>query len=55
LFELFLKFAQRETTGIKLGFSRDEVEPMNAEMESIWEESVEAEVNRRLAARKLPL
>ena len=34
-----------------MGFSRGEVAAMNAEFESLWQESVEAEVNRRLAAR----
>jgi hypothetical protein len=48
----WLKFAQSETTGIKLGFSRGEVEAINAEFESAWRESVEAEVNRRLAERE---
>jgi hypothetical protein len=49
----WLKFAQSETTGIKLGYSRGEVETMNAEFESVWQEAVETEVNRRLAERGL--
>jgi hypothetical protein len=48
----WLKFAQSETTGFKL-FSKDEVQSMNAEFESAWRESVEAEVNRRLVEREL--
>jgi hypothetical protein len=32
----WLKFAQSETTGIKL-YSKDEVEKMNAEFESVWQ------------------
>jgi hypothetical protein len=50
----WLKFAQSETTGIKL-YSKDEVQKMNAEFESIWQESIETEVNRRLAERGLTL
>jgi hypothetical protein len=50
----WLKFAQSETTGIKL-YSKDEVQAMNAEFESVWQEAVEAEVNRRLAERGLTL
>jgi len=30
----WLKYAQSETTGIRLGFSRGEVQAMNAEFES---------------------
>jgi len=47
----WLKYPQSETTGIKLGFSRGEVEAMNARFESAWRESADAEVNRRLASR----
>jgi hypothetical protein len=47
----WLKFAQSETTGIKL-YSKDEVQAMNAEFESIGQEAVETEVNRRLAERE---
>jgi hypothetical protein len=47
----WLKYAQSETTGIRLGFSRGEVQTMNAEFESLWQESVETEVNRCLAQR----
>jgi len=49
----WLKFAQSETTGIKLGFSRGEVAEMDAQIDAAWRESVEAEVNRRLAERGL--
>jgi len=51
----WLKFAQSETTGIKLGFSRGELDTMHAEIESAWRESIEAEVNRRLAERGLTI
>src|SRR6185503_19343592 len=47
----WLKYVQSETTGIRLGFSRGEVQAMNAEFESLWQESVETEMNRRLAER----
>jgi hypothetical protein len=47
----WLKFARSETTGIKLGFSRGEVAEMDAQIDAAWRESVEAEVNRRLAER----
>jgi hypothetical protein len=50
----WLKYAQSETTGIKL-CSKDEVQKMNAEFESIWQEAVETEVNRRLAERGLTI
>ena len=40
---------QSETTGIKLGFSRGEVAEMEAQIDTAWRESVEAEVNCRLA------
>ena len=48
----WLKFAQSETTGIKLGFSKGEVDEMDATINRAWQESVEAEVNRRLAERE---
>ena len=51
----WLKFAQSETTGIKLGFSKGEVAEMEAQIDAAWRESVEEEVNRRLAARELIL
>ena len=51
----WLKFAQSETTGIKLGFSKGEVAEMDAQIDAAWRESVEDEVNRRLAARGLTL
>ena len=51
----WLKYAQSETTGIKLGFSKGEVAEMDAQIDAAWRESVEAEVNRRLAARGLTL
>ena len=49
----WLKYAQSETTGIKLGFSKGEVAELDAQFEALWRESVEEEVNRRLAARGL--
>ena len=49
----WLKYAQSETTGIKLGFSRGEVAELEAQIDAAWRESVEAEVSRRLAARGL--
>jgi hypothetical protein len=50
----WLKYVQSETTGIKL-YSKDEVQAMNAEFESVWQEAVEAEVNRRLAERGIAM
>ena len=47
----WLKYAQSETTGIKLGFSKGEVDEIDATINRAWQESVEDEVNRRLAAR----
>ena len=49
----WLKYAQSETTGIKLGFSKGEVAEMDAQIDAALRESVEEEVNRRLAARGL--
>ena len=49
----WLKFAQSETTGIRVGFSKGEVAELDAQIEAAWRESVEAEVNRRLAERGL--
>ena len=49
----WLKFAQSETTGIKLGFSKSEVEEIDATINRAWQETVEKEVNRRLAQRGL--
>lgn len=49
----WLKYAQSETTGIKLGFSKGEVAELDVQFEALWRESVEEEVNRRLAARGL--
>ena len=51
----WLKFAQSETTGIKLGFSKGEIAEMDAQIDAAWRKSVEEEVNRRLAARGLTL
>ncbi len=51
----WLKYAQSETTGIKLGFSRDEVAEIDQTIYAAWQKSVEEEVNRRLAARGLTL
>ena len=39
--------------GIKLGYSRAEMDSMNAAIDAAWRESVEEEVNRRLAQRGL--
>jgi len=50
----WLKYVQSETTGIKL-YSKDEVQAMNAQFESLWQEAVETEVNRRLALRGLTM
>jgi hypothetical protein len=47
----WLKYAQSETTGIKLGFSKGEVDEIDATINRAWHESVEDEVNRRLAER----
>jgi hypothetical protein len=49
----WLKYVQSETTGIRLGFSRGEVAEMEAKIHRTWRESVETEVNRRLAERGL--
>lgn len=49
----WLKYAQGETTGIKLGFSKGEVAELDAQFDALWQQSVEEEVNRRLAARGL--
>ena len=49
----WLKYAQSETTGIKLGHSKEELAQLDAQFEAIWQQSVEEEVNRRLAARGL--
>jgi hypothetical protein len=51
----WLKYAQSETTGIKLGFSKGEVAEIIAQIDAVWQESVEEEVNRRLAARGLTI
>jgi hypothetical protein len=50
----WLKYAQSETTGIKLGFSKGEAAELDAQIEAAWRESVEEEVNRRLTQRGLP-
>lgn len=42
----WLKYAQSETTGIKLSFSRDEVDELGVEINRAWQESVQDEVNR---------
>ena len=47
----WLKFAQSETTGIRVGSSKGEVAELDAQIEAAWKDSVEAEVKRRLAAR----
>ena len=51
----WLKYAQSETTGIKLGFSRGEVAEMDAQIDAALRELVDEEVNRRLAARGLAI
>jgi hypothetical protein len=51
----WLKYAQSETPGIKLGFSKGEAAEMDTMIEAAWQESVEEELNRRLAARGLTL
>src|SRR5688572_26112458 len=51
----WLKYAQSETTGIKLGFSKGEAAELDAQSEAAWQETVEKEVNRRLAERGLTL
>ena len=51
----WLKYAQSETTGIRLGFSKGEAADLDAQLDAAWRESVEAEVNRRLAERGLTL
>jgi Homeodomain-like domain len=47
----WLKYAQSETTGIKLGFSKGEVAELDAQIDAALREAVDEEVNRRLAAR----
>jgi predicted mannosyl-3-phosphoglycerate phosphatase (HAD superfamily) len=42
-----------ETTGIKLGYSKGELTELDEQFEALWLQSVEAEVNRRLAERGL--
>lgn len=51
----WLKYAQSETTGIKLGFSKGEVAEMDAQIDAAMRELVDEEVNRRLAARGLAI
>jgi hypothetical protein len=51
----WLKYAQSETTGIKLGFSKGEVAEMDAQIDATLRELVDEEVNRRLAARGLTI
>ena len=51
----WLKYAQSETTGIRLGFSRGEVAEMNAQIDAALRELVDQEVNRRLAERGLAI
>lgn len=51
----WLKYAQSETTGIKLGYSKGELAELDAQFQTIWQETVEEEVNRRLAARGFTL
>lgn len=49
----WLKFAQSETTGIKLGYSKGELAEMDAQFSTLWRQSVEEEVTRRLGERGL--
>jgi hypothetical protein len=51
----WLKYAQSETTGIKLGFSKGDAAELDAQIDAAWRETVEEEVNRRLAAQRLTL
>ena len=51
----WLKYAQSETTGIKLGLAAADTASIDASIEAAWQEDVEAEVNRRLAERGLTL
>lgn len=51
----WLKYAQSETTGIKLGFSKGEVAELDAQIDAALREAVDEEVNRRLAERGLTL
>lgn len=51
----WLKYAQSETTGIKLGFSKGELAELDAKIDATMREIVDAEVNRRLAARGVTL
>ena len=51
----WLKYAQSETTGIKLGLSTMDPAQIDATIEAAWQKSVEEEVNRRLAERGLTL
>lgn len=39
----WLKFAQSETTGIKLGFSKGGVAELDAQIDAAWRESVDEE------------
>ena len=48
----WLKYAQSETTGIKLGFSKGEAADLDAQIDAAWRESVEEEVNRRLGCAR---
>ena len=49
----WLKFAQSETTGFRLGFSTGELAELDAQIDVAMREAVDEEVNRRLAARGL--
>ena len=51
----WLKYAQSETTGIKLGFSKGEAAELDAQIDAAWRQTVEEEVNRRLAERGITL
>src|SRR6185503_56172 len=51
----WLKYAQSETTGIRLGFSRGEVAELDAQIDAALREAVDEEVNRRLAERGITM
>jgi hypothetical protein len=51
----WLKYAQSETTGIKLGFSKGEAAELVAQIDAALQELVEEEVNRDLAERGITL
>lgn len=50
----WLKYAQSETTGIKLGLSTMDPTEVDASIEAAWQQSVEEEVNRRSLSEDSP-